>query len=61
MPRTIDDGKGWNYDVTIYTKNVTIYGNVTLTHTNQDGTPLVGTTWKLEKRIRTGIGKNMMN
>lgn len=57
LPRTIDDGKGWNYDVTIYPKNVTIYGNVTLTHTNQDGTPLVGTTWKLEKKDSNGNWK----
>ena len=54
LPRTTDDGKGWNYDVTIYPKNVTIYGNVTLTHTNQTGETLAGTTWKLEKKDSNG-------
>ncbi len=57
LPRTTDDGKGWNYDVTIYPKNVTIYGNVTLTHLTEEGTPLAGTTWKLEKKDSNGNWK----
>lgn len=54
LPRTSDDGKSWNYDVTVYPKNVTIYGNVTLTHKNQQNEPLAGTTWKLEKKDSNG-------
>ena len=54
LPRTSDDGKSWNYDVTVYPKNVTIYGSVTLTHTNQQNEPLAGATWKLEKKNSNG-------
>ena len=54
LPRTTEDGRGWNYDVTIYPKNITIYGNVTLTHTNRAGEPLEGATWKLEKKDTNG-------
>ena len=54
LPRTSDDGKSWNYDVTVYPKNVTIYGSVTLTHTNQQNEPLAGATWKLEKKTSNG-------
>lgn len=57
LPRTTDDGRAWNYDVTVYPKNVTIYGKVTLTHTNKAGEPLVGTTWKLEKKDSNGNWK----
>ena len=54
LPRTSEDGKSWNYDVTVYPKNVTIYGSVTLTHTNQQNEPLAGATWKLEKKTSNG-------
>lgn len=55
LPRTTDDGKGWDYDVTVYPKNVTIYGKVTLTHNTQDSTPLEGAKWKIEKKDEKGI------
>ena len=54
LPRTSENGEGWNYDVTVYPKNVTIYGNVTLTHTNEQNEPLAGATWKLEKKDSNG-------
>jgi len=54
LPRTSEDGKSWNYDVTVYPKNITIYGSVTLTHTNQQNEPLAGATWKLEKKTSNG-------
>ena len=54
LPRTSENGEGWNYDVTVYPKNVTIYGNVILTHTNEQNEPLAGATWKLEKKDSNG-------
>lgn len=48
LPRSNDDGK-WNYDVTVYPKNITIYGKVVLTHNNEKGEPLKDATWKLQK------------
>lgn len=54
LPRSKDDGTGWNYDVTVYPKNITIYGKVTLTHNNLAGEPLSGSTWILEKLNKNG-------
>lgn len=54
LPRTTNDGKSWNYDVTVYPKNITIYGKVTLTHSTMEGENLTGTTWKLEKKDKDG-------
>lgn len=58
LPRTRDDGSGWDYDVTVYPKNITIYGKVTLTHNNLEGEPLAGNTWKLEKLSENGEWKS---
>lgn len=50
LPRTNSTGNGWDYDVTVYPKNITIYGNVTLTHKNTNGDPMQNTTWILQKK-----------
>ena len=49
LPRTSDDGTNWNYDVTVYPKNITIYGAVTLHQKTQDNEPLEGVNWILQK------------
>lgn len=54
LPRTSDDGTVWNYDVTIYPKNQTVYGNVTLTKYDFDTkAPLRGATWELQKKEKS--------
>lgn len=50
LPRTKVNGNGWDYDVTVYPKNVTIAGTVTLTNVTEENEALVGTTWKLQKK-----------
>ena len=49
LPRTNNNGDGWDYDVTVYPKNITIYGTVTLNQVTQDGENLPGTIWELQK------------
>ena len=49
LPRTNDKGNGWDYDVTIYPKNITIYGTITLNQLTQDGNKLQGAIWELQK------------
>ena len=50
LPRTSDDGQSWNYDVTVYPKNETVYGQVTLTKLDEEGNVLPGTEWELQKK-----------
>lgn len=50
LPRTSDDGESWNYDVTVYPKNETVYGQVTLTKLDEEGNALPGTEWELQKK-----------
>ncbi len=47
LPKTSDDGSKLEYDVTVYPKNVTIYGKVTLYEYKENGNPLQGAMWKL--------------
>ena len=49
LPRTNDNGNGWDYDVTVYPKNITIYGKVTLEQLTQDGESLENAVWELQK------------
>ena len=49
LPRTNDNGNGWDYDVTVYPKNITIYGTVTLEQLTQDGESLENAVWELQK------------
>ena len=58
LPRTNSSGNGWDYDVTVYPKNMTIYGNVTLTHENTSGEPMQDTTWILQKKDKNGDWSN---
>ncbi len=58
LPRTNSSGNGWDYDVTVYPKNITIYGNVTLTHENTNGEPMQDTTWILQKKDKNGNWSN---
>ena len=53
LPMTID-GNSWLYDVHVYPKNSTSEGNVILTKTDTNGSPLPGVTFRLE----TGSGDN---
>ena len=50
LPRTNDEGTGWNYDITVYPKNETVYGQVTLTKLDEEGNVLPGTEWELQKK-----------
>ena len=58
LPRTNSNGTGWNYDVTVYPKNITIYGNVSLTHNNKAGDALPGMSWILQKKDKNGKWNN---
>ena len=58
LPRTNNNGTGWNYDVTVYPKNITIYGNVSLTHNNKAGDALPGMSWILQKKDKNGNWNN---
>ena len=58
LPRTNSNGTGWNYDVTVYPKNITIYGNVSLTHNNKAGDALPGMSWILQKKDKNGNWNN---
>ena len=51
IPRTNKSGDTWDYDVYVYPKNVTVYGNVELKKINQDKNILNGVTFKLQKYI----------
>lgn len=51
LPRTSDDGQSWNYDVTVYPKNETVYGQITLTKLDEEGNVLPGTEWELQKKV----------
>ena len=44
----------WMYDVYVYPKNSTSEGNVTLKKLNEEGNPLAGVTFKLEKGSTVG-------
>ena len=48
LPRTNDDGNSWDYDVMVYPKNITVYGDVTLTKYDNKGIPLSGIVWELQ-------------
>ena len=58
LPRTNSNGTGWDYDVTVYPKNITIYGNVSLTHNNKAGDALPGMSWILQKKDKNGNWNN---
>lgn len=51
LPRSNETGTNWEYDVTVYPKNITVYGDVELTKYDKDATtPLQGTIWQLQKK-----------
>lgn len=50
LPMTTKDGDNWLYDVHVYPKNKTTYGEVTLEKTGKDGTTLRGVTFVLQKQ-----------
>lgn len=50
VPMTTKDGDNWLYDVHVYPKNKTTYGEVTLEKTGKDGTTLGGVTFVLQKQ-----------
>lgn len=54
LPRTNNNGNSWDYDVTVYPKNVTIAGKAVLTHFTGEGNPLSGATWILQKKDNSG-------
>lgn len=55
LPRTTDNGKTWNYDVEVYPKNTTVYGDVELTKYDADGVTLLqGTVWELQVKNENG-------
>ena len=61
LPRMTDDGTSWNYDVTVYPKNITIYGSVTLNEISNYGGRMQGTEWILQKQDGKGEWQNYDN
>ena len=51
LPTTADEGKTWNYDVTLYPKSVAIYGEVTLIEKDKSNNFIEGSVWKLQKFV----------
>ena len=51
LPTTADEGKTWNYDVTLYPKSVAIYGEVTLIEKDKSNKFIEGSVWKLQKFV----------
>jgi len=49
LPRTNDRGDGWNYDVVVYPKNISIYGTVTLNQLTKGGETVENAVWELQK------------
>lgn len=59
IPMTItkDDGSDWLYDVNVYPKNKTTYGNVNLVKTGNGTEKLKGVTFVLQKQTSNGWSK----
>lgn len=53
VPMTTSDGANWLYDVNVYPKNKTTYGEVKLKKADKDGTALAGVTFVLQKKDAT--------
>ena len=53
VPMTKADGSGWLYDVHVYPKNKTTYGNVKLVKTGNGTEKLEGVTFVLQKKTNT--------
>lgn len=53
VPMTKADGSGWLYDVHVYPKNKTTYGNVNLVKTGNGTEKLKGVTFVLQKKTNT--------
>lgn len=53
LPRSNESGK-WEYDVTVQPKNVTYYGKVVLTNNDDNGNPIKGAEWILQKQDSNG-------
>lgn len=51
IPMTTADGSNWLYDVNVFPKNKTSYGNIELLKVGKNDTPLSGVTFKLEKKV----------
>ena len=50
VPSTNANGTEWNYDIVVSPKNVTVYADVELTKTNNEGN-MQGVTFKLQKLV----------
>ncbi len=48
LPRTNEDGDGWEYDVTVYPKNITAYGKVTINVPKDNENREIPNFWKLK-------------
>lgn len=53
IPMTTVDGSNWLYDVNVFPKNKTSYGNIELLKVGKNGTPLSGVAFKLEKYVNS--------
>ena len=60
IPMTTADGDSWLYDVHVFPKNKTTYGDVTLEKTGTNG-PLSGVTFVLQKKNSTNRWANITN
>lgn len=50
IPSVNNSGTAWEYDIEVSPKNVTVYGNVTLSKTNTNGEAIQGVEFKLQKK-----------
>lgn len=51
IPSTNETGDAWNYDLVVYPKNVTVYGNVELNKKNKNNETMSGVKFKLQKYV----------
>lgn len=50
IPSVNNSGTAWEYDIEVSPKNVTVYGNATLSKTNTNGEAIEGAEFKLQKK-----------
>ncbi len=58
LPQTSSGGNGYEYDVTVYPKNITIYGSLEFSNVNKEGKGIESTQWRLQKQNDNGEWKD---
>ncbi len=61
LPRTSSSGNSWEYEVTVYPKNISLYGTVVFNEVDKSENVIEGNIWKLKKIDDNGIWQDYDN